>query len=121
MRWFAFLLLLLPLTLTGLADSAPVKAVPGRAMKLLPYRSLSFVVEFEKEARANVIIIGNGRTPLGLYVYDPEGNCVARDDQSSGKIIDDNAVIWYPTVTQRYRIEIRNMGGLENTVKIFVR
>lgn len=120
MRWTGSLVLLL-LLLPLLVQSSPLQAVPGRVIKLLPYRSLSVIVEFAKEERANVIIVGNGRTPLGLYVYDPAGNCVARDDQVSGKVIDDNAVIWFPTATQKYRIEVRNLGGLENVVKIFVR
>lgn len=72
--------------------------------------------------RAVVIASGNGQSPLALYVYDPEGNCVARDDvvepRSSS---DDVAAEWFPPEMGRYTVELRNLGYRTNQIDVVAR
>jgi hypothetical protein len=68
-----------------------------------------------RESRA-VAIGSNGRTPLGIYVYDPQGHCVALDDEP-GPYIDDRIAAWMPAVSGAFDVQVRNMGPGFNRVE----
>jgi hypothetical protein len=85
----------------------------------LAIRSVYDTFKANKEARA--IALGKGKTVLGLYVFDRHGNCVARDDVGSPRTSDDLAVVWIPTETTRYDVEIRNAGYETNIYQITLR
>jgi hypothetical protein len=64
-----------------------------------------------QESRA--LVIGDGRTALGIYVYDPLGHCVGFDDEPS-EVYDDRIVSWVAAIAGPYDVQIRNFGPLEN-------
>jgi hypothetical protein len=72
-------------------------------------RSLYLQDNFKGGERASVIVIGNEEfvMDLAVYVFDADGNCVARFDEGA----DYCAVEWYPPTPGRYTIEVRNRGG----------
>ncbi len=75
---------------------------------------------------AIVSTIGREQAVLGLYVYDPHGNCVARDefDDAVAKgraAFDQVAVEWYPPAAATYAIEVRNMSGAPCTTQLAFR
>jgi hypothetical protein len=55
---------------------------------------------------------------LGLYVFDPHGNCIARDEyddrvpprEGRRPATDDVAVEWFPPSTATYTVELRNLS-----------
>lgn len=53
---------------------------------------------------------GDGDTDLDLYVYDQNGNLIARSTGYS----DREEVAWRPRWTGTFRIEVRNRGGIWN-------
>jgi hypothetical protein len=64
--------------------------------------------EFRAGQRACVIVMGDHDpvVNLGLFVYDANGNLVARDE-GGGDFV---AVIWYPPRTATYRVKLKNPG-----------
>jgi len=99
---------------------APVQGSLTGQARVAPNSSFNLVKDFKGGERACVIITGDGSSYLGLYVYDADGNCIARDDRASYQTRDDAAVDWYPPQTGRYTIEVKNLGVLKNTFKIAV-
>jgi hypothetical protein len=93
---------------------APKEGRSVRKAQLPPNRSLNLVKEFNGGERACAIIAGEGQSYLGLYVYDADGNCIARDDRANYRTRDDAAVEWYPRQTGRYSIEVKNLGGAKS-------
>ena len=71
--------------------------------------------------RTSVIVYGQGTSPLGVYVYDAHGNCVARDDLSLGRVTDDLAAAWQAPREEFYDIEIYNFGRKPNTAELAIR
>jgi hypothetical protein len=59
---------------------------------------------------AVVQVAGDGGTDVDVYVYDQDGYLVASDTDRS----DWCYVSWYAGRTQRYRVEVRNLGGVWN-------
>jgi hypothetical protein len=118
----ALLVLVVPIALGG-----PVNPVGGERgylnLQLEPFSVRNFSETFKGKERASVIAIGRGDTPLGLYVYDPDGNCVAWDDLSlsTQNISDDMVVDWYPPRQGKYEIELRNFGRRGNRVEVVIR
>jgi hypothetical protein len=101
--------------------SAPLQ--PGKVKKadVDPFGRTSFVERFEKAKRAGVIVIGDGQTYLGVYVFDRWGNCVAKDDTSgSAAARDDLAVQWFPPEVGSYTIEVCNFGRSTNEFTIAI-
>jgi hypothetical protein len=86
-----------------------------------PHRSWSVGTTFKGGERATVIVSGTGASYLGLYVYDEDGNCVARDDLGDKGVRDDLTVVWYPPRTAPYRIEVRNFGARLNQFDLVTR
>jgi hypothetical protein len=96
---------------------APEKCWEGRRVEANSSRYLQD--RFSGGERASVILIGDHDPvmDLALYVYDADGNCVARDDDGG----DTCAVEWYPPQTARYSIEVRNRGRLYNATRLSIR
>ena len=59
---------------------------------------------------AEVLVSGDGDTDLDLYVYDSNGNLIAKDIDYS----DDCYVRWIPAWTGRFIIRIVNRGPVYN-------
>jgi hypothetical protein len=120
-RLIALLTLASLLSFTGSSYSgpqSPLKLTP----KIDGLRSYVSSLEFKGGERACAITIGDGRTFLGLYVYDKHGNCVAWDDEGQAKKThDDLAAEWFPTQTGTYVVEVFNIGMLTNNCKVYLR
>jgi hypothetical protein len=84
-------------------------------------RIRSYVEAFKANERALVIASGEYRSCLGLYIFDAQGNCVARDDMSDPQTADDLITEWIPLEQARYSIEIRNAGIAANVYQLAVR
>ena len=67
-----------------------------------------------RESRA--VALGNQRSPLGIYVYDPQGNCVAFDDEPTPKYFDDRIASWVPGLAGPYEVQVRNLGPCFNKI-----
>ncbi len=79
------------------------------------------IEKFKGNERASVLVSGEGVTCLGLYVFDAQGNCVARDDATTPQASDDLTVEWIPAETATYSIEVRNGGISTNAYDFAVR
>lgn len=95
--------------------ASPEKKVGHEKATVGGMSSWSRTVTFKAGEPAYAIVVGDGNSHLGLYVLDEHGNCLARDDAADAKFLDDRWVIWHPTKTQRYTIEVRNLGPQADT------
>jgi hypothetical protein len=116
--WLGILGLLLMASLGG---GAPLQPRKVEKADVDPFGRTSFIERFEKAKRAGVIVIGDGQTYLGIYVFDRWGNCVAKDDRSvSSAARDDLAVEWFPPEIASYTIEVCNFGRFTNEFTIAI-
>jgi hypothetical protein len=119
LAWIGLCLLLL---LTGASFGGPLEPIrTDDKVTIRPLGQHSYLAPFEANQRAVVIASGNGRTYLGLYVFDRHGNCVAKDDHTGPATCDDCAVEWFPTEIADYSVEIVNLGRNSNVVQLAVR
>lgn len=81
-----------------------------------PFQRIEFPQPALAGRDAQAIAIGNGRSAVGVYVFDPKGNCVAFDDEPN-PALDDRVVVWTPTVTGLFGVQVRNLGFAVNTVE----
>ena len=90
---------------------------------LVPGQGTRVVIErYKPNDAATVILSGNGDTTvLGLYVFDAEGNCVAKDDRTTLQNTVDLGLEWVPANTTPYYIEVRNAGVSEMSYKLVLR
>jgi hypothetical protein len=111
------------LWLSAPGTAGPEKPVgPLSKIKINVGASWSMAVTCKGGERAAAFAMGDkGNAYLGLYVYDKDGNCVARHDDIKPKYLNDRAVIWYPPTTQTYTIEVRNLGFVSDTFTFVVR
>src|SRR5476649_981125 len=65
-----------------------------------------FYETFRAGESATISIAGDGDTDLDLYVYDANGNLIAR----AIGLTDRETVSFLPYVTSSFRIEVRNLG-----------
>lgn len=84
--------------------------------RVLAYSSRSFSVPFYAGYAGAVALRGDGDTDLDLYVYDPNGNLVASDDDESDYCI----VGFTPRWTGLYTVKIVNRGRVYNDFGIAV-
>lgn len=70
----------------------------------------SYSISFVANYLAEVFVSGDGDTDLDLYVYDSNGNLIAKDDD----YLDDCYVRWVPAWTGRFIIKIVNRGPVYN-------
>src|SRR5207253_1650645 len=78
--------------------------------KVEAYGQKTYWRKFEAGRPAKVIAVGEGTGFIGLYVFDPDGNCVARDDEATQRTPSDTAVEWVPPRTGYYTIEVKCLG-----------
>jgi len=84
---------------------------PKRGLYRLPAGATdSFTIKFYANERATVVVSGDGDTDLDLYIYDDNGNLIAKDDDYS----DDCIVNWIPRWTGQFIIQIVNRGNVYN-------
>ena len=76
---------------------------------------------FKKNEPARACASGNYVTPFGLFIFDANGNCVARDDLTQPVTADDCFADWIPPAEQSYSIEVRNAGLDQNTFQFALR
>src|SRR5439155_21037996 len=114
-RWWGLVCLLL---CTQLGGTAPVETIPVLNLELpgLSYKHIP--LPFKGGERALVIASGNGNAPLGLYVFDEHGNCVAKDEASVPATLDDFAVECVLPYQGEYTSECRNAGLRTNPITI---
>ena len=85
---------------------------PGLAVTTVPaYGAVTYWDTFLAGGRASVMLTGNGRTDLDIFIYDDVGNLIV---QGIGPT-DIETVRWTPLWTGRFRIVIRNLGPVPNT------
>ena len=105
--------------------SAPVKERAPLESLVRPYGTTSFVALFEGVKRSSTVVIGDGKTYLGLYVHDRWGNCVAKDDiagsAGSAVVRDDLGVEWFPPDESPYTLDVCNFGRNFNEFSIAIR
>jgi hypothetical protein len=116
--WLALVGLFLAATWGNTSPTQPRSPVVLAAPALT---SQIFLVACNGGERTCVIASGEGRSPLGLYVYDSYGNCIARDEATGPKTADDLAVEWFPPANMPYTIEMRNQGLQVNKVDVVFR
>jgi hypothetical protein len=117
-----FLALLFAAVCVPPGSGGPIpRAMVGGEVPVPSYRRATYPATFAGGQRAAVIIVGSGRTYMGLYVLDADGNCVAWDDLGADKAPDRCAVEWFPPKEQRYTIEVRNFGAVTNVIGIALR
>jgi hypothetical protein len=103
------------LTFAMLAVAAPwIVAQESRTwapppFTLEPYGFMQTVIVGAPHQESRALVIGNGVTALGLYVYDSQGHCIGLDDEES-KVYDDRIVSWVPAAGGPYEVQIRNLG-----------
>jgi hypothetical protein len=106
---------LLALLCVSFGSADLVKSRKGETKQALPAGlTRSYVDAFKKGERALAISSGGGDSCMGLYVFDSQGNCLARDDFSAPATADDLIVEWYPAEQGRYSVELRNAGFQNN-------
>jgi hypothetical protein len=102
----------------GLLSAGPVQPRAYSLERVDPFASKYFTDLYEGGQPAKAIVVGDGRTYLGLYAYDPDGNCVAHDDLGSFSTRDDRVIEWFVPETRRYTVEVRNLGRSLNQFEI---
>lgn len=70
----------------------------------------SYQISFIEGYLAEIFVSGDGDTDLDLYVYDSNGNLIAKDDDYT----DDCYVRWVPAWTGRFIVKIVNRGPVYN-------
>jgi hypothetical protein len=70
----------------------------------------SYTVRFRAGELAEIVLSGDGDTDLDLYVYDANGNLIAKDDDYS----DDCYVSWVPKWTGAFTVKVKNRGSVYN-------
>lgn len=109
------LLMLLALVASGTAS--PEGETDKRSMKLPGFIASTETRTFRGRERSSIVVFGKDFNILmGLYVFDPHGNCVAHDDPG-----DDLAVEWFPPRTQPYTYEVRNLGMALTSLEMAIR
>lgn len=122
MRKFLCLALLLPLLLTRPAGADLVEERDRKAeIRIDGLTTHTYTDTFKKHEPARAVVSGNYSSSLGLYVFDPNGNCVAKDDFSDPATADDCFAVWIPAERQAYSIEVRNAGVEKNLYQVVIR
>ena len=70
----------------------------------------TYQVSFIADYLAEIVVSGDGDTDLDLYVYDSNGNLIAKDEDYT----DDCYVRWVPKWTGRFIVKIVNRGPVYN-------
>jgi hypothetical protein len=94
--------------------------VPGgviRMVRRIPARTIvHWNITFRGGEIAHVNVVGDGDTDLDVYVYDQNGNLIARDMRFGDRV----GVSWTPRWTGPFRIEVHNLGRIWNGALIIM-
>lgn len=82
--------------------------------RVLAFDTDSYVIRFGGGSRAYVAVNGDGDTDLDLYIYDENGNLIAKDDDHLDRCV----VEWYPKWTGPFVIKVKNRGNVYNNYSI---
>lgn len=105
------------LALVAVGSASPEGDTTKRQDRLAAFFSSTETRGFRGRERASIVVFGElPGILMGVYVFDPHGNCVALDDAS-----DDLAVEWFPPRTQPYTYEVRNLGMFPTTLEVAIR
>ena len=74
------------------------------------YSTDVYTISFDANEPAAVGLSGDGSTDLDLYVYDQNGNLICTSNGAG----DDEACSWTPVWTGPFKIQVKNVGGVEN-------
>lgn len=89
--------------------SSPLGRVYGPAnvsRRVSAYSTYTDYILFRGGEVAEVVVEGDGDCDLDLYVYNPDGDLVAKDDDNTDYCV----VRWTPNYTKSYRIVVKNRG-----------
>lgn len=67
-------------------------------------------IVFQAGQEATVTVYGDGDTDLDLYVYDSNGNLVAKDEDRTDTCV----ASWVPKWTGAFTIVVKNRGSVYN-------
>jgi hypothetical protein len=106
---------------TPWAAPSPVEPEkPNLNVNIPGYASLISLVPCKGGGERTVAIASTTKTRglLAMYVYDPHGNCIARDEYTERALpgdrkpaTDDAAVEWFPPLADTYTVELRNQAN----------
>jgi len=105
-RWLTFGLLVLAAPLLVAQDIRPWVPEP---FILGPFGYKQTVVNGSAGLESRALVIGDGRTAVGIYVFDSQGHCIGFDDEPSD-VYDDRIVSWVPAAAGPFDVQIRNLG-----------
>jgi hypothetical protein len=98
-----------------MAVAGPVGGGPRTWNGQVEAYSSRYITEyFVGGQRASVGIVGDGATDVDIYVRDENGNLIARGIGPT----DIEFVTFTPRWTGRFTIEVRNLGGTWNYVRL---
>jgi len=106
-RFFAAALVLL---VPSLAVAGAVGGPVNHKDTVMPLSTDSFVVVFEKDRKASVVVSGDGSTDLDCAAYDSGGNLVDSDTNPGDLCTLD----WTPAWTGKFTLKIMNLGKKPN-------
>ncbi len=89
--------------------------------KITPYAQNDYWRKFEGGKKAVAIVVGKRAGFLGLYAFDPDGNCIAWDDDVNPNTPNDLVVEWIPPRTGLYSLEVKCLSRLDNEYLMAVR
>ncbi len=69
-----------------------------------------FKMAFTKDQQARISVRGDRSTDLDCYVYDSDGDLVAKDDDNTDYCL----LSWTPAWTGKFSLQIRNRGSEPN-------
>jgi hypothetical protein len=116
----SFLAVLLFVPLVGADLVRPQPYAPEQKIGGMSVRS--YPRQFKPNESALVHLYGTGDATLLLYVFDPQGNCVAWDDNvTEPQFCDELAAEWIADSTGRYSVEVRNAGVSAHSFSLAIR
>jgi hypothetical protein len=101
-------------TAAGSAVAGAVNGPQSTNTRVEAYATDHFNVRFFEGELVRVSLRGDGDTDLDLVIKDRHGNVVCRADGPS----DVEVCRFVPDETSRYRIEVRNLGGIYNAYRL---
>jgi hypothetical protein len=84
--------------------------------RVLAHKTDVYRVHFSAHTRAMVEVSGDGTTDLDLYIYDENGNLVAKDDDNT----DDCLASWTPRWSGTFTIRVVNRGSVYNDYDMMI-
>lgn len=93
----------------------------GKGAEILePGGNRNYRADLNPGQKGRVLVIGDGQSLLGVYVYDKDGNCVAWDDEVGEGTRDDLAVQWIASGAGVHAVEVKNFSKVKNTFELAI-